>query len=181
MLHVNIRYYIGEKAQFFDFGMEENRNSFVLLPHFPEMLMYSPFSLELGPHCRGWCRAWCQGGQFCISQIHNLGFEPSSCLEVASLVVQMVKNLPATQETRVQPLGGEDPLEKKMATHASILDWRTPLDRGDWWATVHGVTKSQTQLTNTSTFFPRLWEAELLAPFSLFACVCLCTCAYMCV
>ena len=39
---------------------------------------------------------------------------------------QMVKNLPATQETRVQSLGWEDPLEKGMATHSSILAWRIP-------------------------------------------------------
>ena len=38
----------------------------------------------------------------------------------------MVKNLPAMQETRVQSLGGEDPLEKGMATHSSILAWRIP-------------------------------------------------------
>ena len=42
----------------------------------------------------------------------------------ASLVVQMVKNLPAVQETQVQSLGREDPLEKEMATHSSILTWR---------------------------------------------------------
>ena len=44
----------------------------------------------------------------------------------ASLVAQMVKNLPAVQETRVQSLGGEDPLEKEMATHFSILAWEIP-------------------------------------------------------
>ena len=38
----------------------------------------------------------------------------------------MVKNLPAMQETRIQSLGGEDPLEKGMATHPSILAWRIP-------------------------------------------------------
>ena len=38
----------------------------------------------------------------------------------------MVKNLPAMQETRVQSLGWEDPLEKRMATHSSILAWRMP-------------------------------------------------------
>ena len=38
----------------------------------------------------------------------------------------MVKNLPAMQETQVQPLGQEDPLEKEMATHSSILAWRIP-------------------------------------------------------
>ena len=44
----------------------------------------------------------------------------------ASLVAQMVKNLPAGQETRVQSLGREDPLEKEMGTHSSILAWRIP-------------------------------------------------------
>ena len=39
---------------------------------------------------------------------------------------QVVKNLPAMQETRVQCLGREDPLEKEMATHSSILAWRIP-------------------------------------------------------
>ena len=58
-----------------------------------------------------------------------------------SLVAQMVKNLPAIQETWVQSLGWEDPLES-MATHSSILAWRIPMERGAWWAIVHGVTKS---------------------------------------
>ena len=44
----------------------------------------------------------------------------------ASLVAQMVKLLPAMQETRVQSLGQEDPLEKEMATHSSILAWKIP-------------------------------------------------------
>ena len=44
----------------------------------------------------------------------------------ASLLAQMVKNLPAMQETLVQFLGQEDPLEKEMATHSSILAWRIP-------------------------------------------------------
>ena len=44
----------------------------------------------------------------------------------ASLVAQMVKNLPAMQETWVQSLGGEVPLEKGMATHSSILAWEIP-------------------------------------------------------
>ena len=41
-------------------------------------------------------------------------------------------------------LDWEDPLEEGMATHSSILAWRIPMDRGAWWATVHGVTKSWT-------------------------------------
>ena len=44
----------------------------------------------------------------------------------AFLEVQMVKNLPAMQETWVQSLGQEDPLEKGMATHSSVLAWRIP-------------------------------------------------------
>ena len=48
-----------------------------------------------------------------------------SLVEVA-LVAQSVKNLPATQETWVQFLGQEDPLEKGMATHSSILAWGIP-------------------------------------------------------
>ena len=44
----------------------------------------------------------------------------------ASLVAQTVKNLPAMQETWVQSLGREDPLEKEMATHSSILAWSIP-------------------------------------------------------
>ena len=50
------------------------------------------------------------------------------------------------QEIWVQSLGGEDRLEEGMATYSSILAWRIPMDRGAWWATVHGVAKSQTQL-----------------------------------
>ena len=44
----------------------------------------------------------------------------------ASLVAQMVKNLPAVQETLVRSLGREDPLEKGMTTHSNILAWRIP-------------------------------------------------------
>ena len=44
----------------------------------------------------------------------------------ASLVAQMVKSLPAVRETWVQSLGQEDPLEKEMATHSSILTWKIP-------------------------------------------------------
>ena len=52
------------------------------------------------------------------------------------------------QETQAQSLGLEDPLEKVMAILFSILTWRIPMDRGVWWATAHGITKSQTQLNN---------------------------------
>ena len=57
-------------------------------------------------------------------------------------------NLPATQETWVQFLSWEDPMEKGMATHSSIPAWRIPMDRGAWWAAVYGVAKSRTQLND---------------------------------
>ena len=51
---------------------------------------------------------------------------PTTC---ASLMAQTAKNLPAVQETRVQSLGRENPLEKGMATYSSILAWRIPGQR----------------------------------------------------
>ena len=53
----------------------------------------------------------------------------------------MVKSLPVMQETQVQTLGWEDPLEEGMATHSSIVAWRIPMDRGAWWAAVPGVPR----------------------------------------
>ena len=60
----------------------------------------------------------------------------------------MVKNLPAIEETEVLSQGWEDPLEEGIATHFSILAWRISVDRGAWWATVQGVEKSRTQLSD---------------------------------
>ena len=54
----------------------------------------------------------------------------------ASLVAQRIKHLPAMQETQVRSLGWEDPLEKEMATHSSILGWRIP------WTEEHGRLQS---------------------------------------
>ena len=54
------------------------------------------------------------------------------------------KNPPAMQETWVQSLGWEDPLEKGKATHSSLLAWRIPWMTGTWRATIHGVAKSRT-------------------------------------
>ena len=65
----------------------------------------------------------------------------------ASLVAQAVKYPPVIQETQVQSLGWEEPLEKEMATHRSMLAWRIPMDGGAWWATAYGVAKSHTQLS----------------------------------
>ena len=52
------------------------------------------------------------------------------------------------QDTLVRFLGWEELLEKGMATHSSILAWSILMDRGACWATVHGVTKAWTQLSD---------------------------------
>ena len=80
----------------------------------------------------------------------------------ASLVAQMVKNPPAMWETWVQSLGWEDPLEKEMATHSSVLAWRILIDRGAWWATINGVKRSQTQLSDFH--FSRILVLLLVLP-----------------
>ena len=64
----------------------------------------------------------------------------------ASLVAQMVKNLPAVKETLVRFLGWEDSLEKGKATHSSILAWRIP------W-TDHGDAKTQTRIDDSHFHF----------------------------
>ena len=67
----------------------------------------------------------------------------------ASLVAQMIKNLPAIQESQVWSLSQEDPLEKGMATDPirySCLE--NSMDSGAWQATVHGVEKNRIQLSN---------------------------------
>ena len=71
----------------------------------------------------------------------------SKCVHY-SLVSQMVKNLPAMQETCVRSLGWEDSLEEGMATLLQCSCLQKPMDRGVWWATVHGVTKNRIRLSD---------------------------------
>ena len=66
----------------------------------------------------------------------------------ASLLAQMVMNLPAMQETRVQSLGQDDPPEKEMDSHSSILTWRSPWAEESGRLQSYGVTKSQKQLSD---------------------------------
>ena len=88
-----------------------------------------------------------------------MGYSPWGCMESdtteqlthihidvcgASQVAQWKRIPPAMQETWIRSLDREDPLEEGMATHSCILAWKNPMDRGAWWATVHGFTKSQT-------------------------------------
>ena len=61
-------------------------------------------------------------------------------------MAQVVKNVPSMQETQVRSLGWEDPLEKGMATHSSVLAWRIPCTEES--GEVYGVAKSQTQLSD---------------------------------
>ena len=63
----------------------------------------------------------------------------------ASLVAQMVKNLPAMQEARVGSLGQEEPLQNEMATHSSILAWRIPWTEEPGGLQSAGSQKSQTR------------------------------------
>ena len=60
----------------------------------------------------------------------------------------MVKNLPAMQKIQVRSLGWEDPLEKEMATHFSVLAWRIPWTVEPGGAAVHGVAKDQTRASD---------------------------------
>ena len=79
----------------------------------------------------------------------------------ASLVAQMIKKLPSVCETWVWSLGCEDPLEEGMATHCSILPWRIPMDRGAWWATVHGVQK-ESDITERLSRAQQTWERRCI-------------------
>ena len=76
----------------------------------------------------------------------------------------MVQNLPAMQETRVQSLGQEDPLEKGYGNPLQYSSLENSVDRGPWWVTVHGIAESDTteQLTLFSkvVFSPDLQERK---------------------
>ena len=63
-------------------------------------------------------------------------------------VSSVVKKPPAMQETWIRSLCQEDPLEEGMATDSSILAWRIPWTEEPGGATVHGLTKSRTRLSN---------------------------------
>ena len=75
-------------------------------------------------------------------------FSINYLLPGASLVAQMVKNLPEMRETWVQSLGWEDPLEEGMATYYSILAWEIPWTKEPGGLQSMGLQKSWTQLSN---------------------------------
>ena len=76
------------------------------------------------------------------------------CWETEMMQSIWWENLPAVQEPWFRSLGWEYPLEKEMATHSSVLSWKISwteenlMDRGAWWAAIHGVTKSRAQLSD---------------------------------
>ena len=74
---------------------------------------------------------------------------------MASLVAQAVKNLPAIQETQIQPLSQKDPLEKGMVIHSSILVWRTPWTQKPGGLQSVGLQRvGHTRATNTHPWLP---------------------------
>ena len=83
--------------------------------------------------------------------------EGSGWQSTPAFLAQMVKNLPAVQETRVQSLGQKDPLQKGMATHSSLLAWRIP------WTEEHG----KLQLTE-SPVFEYGWNIGVLHPIGVY-------------
>ena len=95
-----------------------------------------------------WLRPWTRNPMGSPQAGSNPAHSTSQCLppvqvtdEWAFLVAQTAKSPPAKHETRVQPLGQEDPLEEDMATYFSILAWRIPMDREAWQAIVHGLQR----------------------------------------
>ena len=79
----------------------------------------------------------------CLSKIYLFGLPTSVPLYKDFPVAQTVKNLPSMQETRARSLCREDPLEKGMAIHSSILAWRIP-----WAEEPGGITKNWIRLSN---------------------------------
>ena len=81
-----------------------------------------------------------------------------------SLVAQIVKHLPAMQETQVRSVGQEDPLEKEMATHSSILAWKIP-----WTEEPGGLQSMGSQNWTRLSNFP--FKRILCTYFAVFLCL----------
>ena len=94
---------------------------------------------------------------FCLCLNHILLNSAYLQFVLTSLVAQTVKSLPAMQETRVPSLGREDPLQKKITTHSSILAWEIPwIEEPDWATSPWGHKESETtqQLKNNKAAHP---------------------------
>ena len=82
-------------------------------------------------------------------------------------MAQRLKRLPGMQETRVRSLGREDPLEKENGTPLQYSCLENPMEGGAWWATVHGVAKSRTRLSDFTFHDPITIFLIVLALFSV--------------
>ena len=85
-------------------------------------------------------------------------FNPLRHVPWASLVGQLVKNLPVMLKTWVWSLGKQDPLEKGNGTPLKYPCLENSMDRGAWWAAVHGVTKSQNDWAHTHMHDKNKWR-----------------------
>ena len=90
------------------------------------------------------CRSVGTTGDMIVNILRSFRFAASSLPVRALLVAQMVRNLPAVQETCVRSLGWEDPLEKVNGSPLQYSSLENFMGRGAWWATIHGIAKSQT-------------------------------------
>ena len=114
-------------------------------PHLPHLFVCCwAHRLLLCSGCCKQCCYECRGACIFLSYFFGGDYIPRR----ASLIAQLIKNLPTTQETSIRFLGQEDPLEKGKATHSSVLAWRIP-------RTVRGVTKRQTRLSHFPLHIPR--------------------------
>ena len=98
-----------------------------------------------------------QGNQQYVLCIYKIFFKVRSHGVFLVLILLSIMPFPGGSDGKestctvgnlVRSLGWEDPLEKGMATHSSILAWRIPMDKKPWQTTVHGVAKRWTQLSN---------------------------------
>ena len=96
--------------------------------------------------------------------VYDMYLGENDCIKCISLyemgfpVICMVKNLPALQETQVQSLGWEDPLEMGMATHSSILAWRNPWSEEPGGLESMGSQRNQTRLSDFSLIWNTLFN-----------------------
>ena len=98
-------------------------------------------------------KKWC----YCMKQqwTNSVKYNYYYYIVIAVLLYSIIMSFPGGSDRKesacdvrdlVWSLGWENPLEEEMATHSSILGWRIPMGRGAWWATIHGVAKSWTQV-----------------------------------
>jgi len=115
------------------------------------------------PLCQGSLEEW---GRYCHLQQYATNERQDIVNKYTSLISfpddSVVKNplaMQEMQETWVQSLSQEDPQEEEMATHASILLWKSPWTEEPWQARVRGLTKSQTQLSDSTHIHTPTWLA----------------------